>query len=29
MKGKHGVSEGAEGRYAFMFNEGVDQIKTR
>ena len=27
MKGKHGVSEGAEGRYAFMFNAGVDQIK--
>ena len=26
-KGKHGISEGAEGGYAFMFNEGVDLVK--
>jgi hypothetical protein len=26
MKGKHGVSEGAEGKYAFHFNKGVDLI---
>jgi len=25
-KGKHGISEGAEGEYVFMFNEGVDMI---
>jgi RecA/RadA recombinase len=25
-KGKHGVSEGAEGEYTFMFNEGVDMV---
>ena len=25
-KGKHGISEGAEGGYTFMFNQGVDLI---
>tara|TARA_B100000131_G_scaffold45449_2_gene40641 strand:- start:396 stop:1439 length:1044 start_codon:yes stop_codon:yes gene_type:complete len=25
-KGKHGISEGAEGEYVFKFNEGVDMI---
>ena len=26
-KGKHGISEGAEGSYRFIFNEGVDLIQ--
>ena len=26
MKGKHGISEGAEGKYAFYFNRGVDLV---
>jgi RecA/RadA recombinase len=25
-KGKHGISEGSEGEYTFMFNEGVDMV---
>lgn len=26
-KGKHGISEGAEGGYVFMFNQGVDLVE--
>lgn len=26
MKGKHGISEGAEGKYAFYFHKGVDLV---